>query len=313
MTLSRFIALALVALSLTTAATASADTPTVGAGERQQWTIDSAQAISNTPIRLTNLVQNSALAYKATAPGLKLYWGGTGSTVYGGSWTFQQRDPSATVRDHRSSPLANGETVALYNPYQEYLTSRGMRKGMYLSYNKSSNTAQLQWKINKGDAVEWSVVIDPATKRMSLYNTRKGDYLVFDQASRLIGWQSKQTTQGATHDASVTMNAQPVTQGFVPFLGYFGGGVGFKSVLTEVRNPSSGSNLSFVKPGHSTQECGNANAVIGLAPGAALTASQMTTLYGSATPSLNNNRIAFLACAVTNSSSVWVNVKYRDI
>lgn len=333
MRLSRVVVLPTLLFCLATAASASAAAPTgsglatgpaaagrisgpplapaVAATERRQWTIDRTQAVTNTPLRLTNLVQDSALAYKASAPGLKLYWGGTGTTVYGGTWFLRQRDPSANVRDHRSRPLANGETAALYNPYQEYSTTRGTRKGMYLSYNSSSTTAQLQWKIRKGDAVEWSVVIDPTTKQLSLYNTRKHDYLVYDQATRLIGWLSRQAGQGAVHEASVTMSAQPVTQGYVPFLGFFGGGTGFDAVLTQVRNPGGGSPLSFVKPGRSTQECGNPNAVVALAPGAALTATQMATLYGSATPSLHN-RIAFLACAATPYSAVFINVTYRD-
>jgi hypothetical protein len=37
----------------------------------------------------------------------------------------------------------------------------------------------------------------------------------------------------------------------------------------------------------------------------------MQTLYGSATPSLSQ-RIPFLACAATNSSSVSINIQYRD-
>jgi hypothetical protein len=309
----RRLAFPLVALALTTAATASA-APTVAATERKQWTVDSSQVMTNQPLRLTNLVHDSALAYKATAPGLKLYWGGTGSTVYGGTWYVHQRDPSTNVRDHRARPLANGETAALYNPYQPYPTTRGTQHGMYLSYNEQSRTAQLQWKINKGGAVEWTFTVDPATKQLSLYNTRKRDYLVYDQSTGLIGWLNKQpTTQGAVHDASVTMSAQPVTQGYVPFLGYFGGGGGFNSVLTEVRNPANGYALWFVKPGHSTTECGSSSAVIPLAPGAALTAEQMTTLYGSATPTLKNNRLPFLACSTTPYSSVFVNVKYRDV
>lgn len=76
-------------------------------------------------------------------------------------------------------------------------------------------------------------------------------------------------------------------------------------------NPSGGAPLFFVKPGHSSQDCGTSSAVISLAPGATMAAADMKTLWGSATPSLSQ-RLAFLACAATQYSTVFVNVEYRD-
>jgi hypothetical protein len=292
--------------SLLSGSTASLAQP-VPATEAKQWTIDRTEAVANTPYRFTNLYNNSALAYRATDPGLHLYWSPISGIVYGGTWQLRNEN----FRDHRTRPIASGQKVSIFSPYPKYKTPRGERTGSYLVYSSGSSTSQLKWQTAPDNAAEWIVAIDPATKHASLYNTRKADFLVFDRANK-VGWLSKQAGQGTVHDASVTMSAQPVTQGFLPFLGYFGGGVNFNAVLTEVRSASGNGHLSFVKPGHSTQECGNASAVIGLAPGAALTAAQMTTLYGSATPSLQN-RIAFLACAATNASAVFLNIKYRDL
>jgi hypothetical protein len=113
------------------------------------------------------------------------------------------------------------------------------------------------------------------------------------------------------HDASVTLTAQPPVQGYVPFLGCFGGGPGNTSVLTQVSNSPYGVTLFFIEPHHSSSDCGNPNDVIALPPGGTLNATQMQTLYGSATPILAQ-RIPFLVCAATNNSSVSINIQYRD-
>jgi hypothetical protein len=87
-----------------------------------------------------------------------------------------------------------------------------------------------------------------------------GDHVVYGARSQGINLRwlkdlrriESQTGVGSLHDATVTMTAQPVVQGFVPFLGRFGGGVDFNAVLTKVANPSNGVPLAFVKPGFST-------------------------------------------------------------
>jgi hypothetical protein len=107
------------------------------------------------------------------------------------------------------------------------------------------------------------------------------------------------------------MTGQPPVEGYIRFLGYFGGGPGNSSVLTRVSNPQNGPTLRFLKPGHQSSECGDSDAVTTLAPGATMTPTQMQTLYGSATPSLAQS-IPFIACAVTNGRSVSVNIQYRD-
>ena len=105
------------------------------------------------------------------------------------------------------------------------------------------------------------------------------------------------------------MTAQPPVQGYVPFLGYFGGGPGNNTVLTKVSNPANGVLLFFIKPGHQSSECGDSDAVISSAPDTTMTTSQMQAIWGSAMPSLAQ-RIPFLACAATQLSSVWVNIQY---
>lgn len=63
-------------------------------------------------------------------------------------------------------------------------------------------------------------------------------------------------------------------------------------------NSPYGVTLLFVKPGHSSQDCANSNDVIALPPDTTMSATDMTTLWGSATPSLQQ-RLPVLACAQT--------------
>jgi len=166
---------------------------------------------------------------------------------------------------------------------------------------------------------QWYLVGAPAgtpvaNGQFALWNSATNRYMVAAHQTWGVSldWKSDPGQSTSTvHNASVTMTAQPPVQGYVPFLGYYGGGPGNTSVLTQVSNSPYGVTLFFIKPGHQSSECGNSNAVITLPPGATMTAAQMQTLYGSATPSLAQH-IPFLACAATNNSSVSINIQYRN-
>lgn len=148
----------------------------------------------------------------------------------------------------------------------------------------------------------------------ALWNSAANRYLTsgYQTFGVSLNWASQPgTSTPSVYNASVMLTAQPPVSGYVPFLGYFGGGPGNTSILTQVSNPPNGATLYFIKPGDSSSDCGNSNDVITLGPGATLTGAQMQTLYGSAMPSLSQ-RIPFLVCAATQYSSVSINVQYRE-
>jgi hypothetical protein len=88
---------------------------------------------------------------------------------------------------------------------------------------------------------------------------------------------------------------QIVYEGHIPYLGRFPtAGYLPSGTLRKVSLGSTFPALLFVKPGESTADCGDPNAVVLLAPGNSLTAAEMTELFGSETPDLP---IVFLACA----------------
>jgi hypothetical protein len=154
----------------------------------------------------------------------------------------------------------------------------------------------------------------PLADEFALWNSRTKAYLIsrYETWGVSLDWyRPNSSTFGTVHDATVTMTAQPPVEGYVPFLGSFGGGPGNIAVLTKVTDPPNSVPLLFVKPGAGTQNCEKANDVIALSPGQTMAATDMRTIWASAAPSLVQ-QLPFLVCAATQAGKVFVNVEYRS-
>ena len=287
MTKSRLIALLIVIFALAVPHTASAK----DALDPQQWGLTNTSTAGQ--YLLFNQQINKAVGHGDRTWGVDLDWGQDR-----GHWRFLRAN-----RDHRGG-VPIGEKVAMYNTkVRRYLVYGSQKFGINLKW---TSTPGYQWRLDK-----------PATTGgVALFNTSQNDYVVYGKRSWGINLRwlkdlraSQPDPVGTVRDASVYMKAQPPVQGFVPFLGSYGGG-GTKAVLTKVTNPSNGAVLFFIRPGRSSSECGNPAAVIRLDPGRAMTADQMKAIWSSATPSLAT-AVPFLACAATQASLVAVNVQYR--
>jgi hypothetical protein len=263
--------------------------------------------------------------FPQTVPGPVQQWYGLSGTNDGTGDLFNNYRNMSVTHEHQTFgvDLQYSEHQALWKieaqggPHVMYGQAVALRVwgGGWLKYGHQTWGVDL--KLSDKPVYQWYVVGAPAgtpiaNGQFALWNSATGRYLVEQHQTWgvSLGWKSDQPPSNL-HNASVTMTAQPPVQGYVPFLGAFGGGPGNTSVLTQVSNSPYGPTLFFVKPGHSSSDCGDPNAVITLPAGGTLTAAQMQTLYGSATPSLSQ-RIPFLACAATNSSSVSINIQYRD-
>lgn len=191
--------------------------------------------------------------------------------------------------------------------------------GGWVKYGRRTWSINLVW--SSTPSYEWYILggvpgDTPDGQDFALWNSVAKDYVVFHTRTPGVdlAWYSDTvppSTAGTVHAATVTMTAQPPVEGYVPFLGYFGGGPGNTSILTKVSNPPGGPTLRFLKPGHGSQDCGNASAVILLTPGETMQAKDMQALWGSKTPSLSQE-LPFLTCAATQASRVFVNVEYRE-
>ena len=203
--------------------------------------------------------------------------------------------------------LMRGQAVALHVNGGGWLTYGHETYGVDLQF---SSTPVYQWYLLGGPAGS-----PIGTAPFALWNSAARQYLIASHEDYGVdlGWYTPTppaTGSGTTLSTSVTMVADPQNEGFVPFVGSFGGGVGNKSTLLQVGNPSNGPTLFFLKNGSTNDDCGNSSKVITLAPGATLKPADMQAIWGSATPSMAQ-ALPFVACAQTNASSVTVNVTYR--
>jgi len=113
------------------------------------------------------------------------------------------------------------------------------------------------------------------------------------------------TTPNVEETEQVSLSRQVIVQGFVPYVGRFPPfGVVPAGRLLRIRLPQSGfpdSALAFVKRGHSTQECGDASAVVVIGEGQTTTPAQLMEIYGVAEPRFTTPApIPFLACYFTS-------------
>lgn len=262
-----------------------------------QWQVANAGSVQNgVEYQLSNTSKGAGrLGYDNRTFGVDLGWN-KGSS--GGHFVFLRDPGKPNVRDHRRSPLAEDQRVAIYNT----------KTRRYLRFEKRGQwKAELEW--DRSPKYEWQLHGQQGAK-FAVFNGRVKQYLVhqFKNYGINLGWL--QTGPPATQSFSVPLAAQPVVQGWIPYLGTFGGGV--SGTLQSVQNASQSATLLFVKPGRKTQDCGDPAATVPLAPRATMTAEQRKTLYGSETPRLP---ITFLACVTTPTpqsiSLTHVNITYR--
>ncbi len=278
-------ALALIALPAVSVAAPSA---------AKQWSVDKTDQISNeTEYALYN--GSRKLGYENRTFGVDLGW------VNGGFFFFVRKTPAGR-RDRRMGPIGGNEDVAIFNT----------KRNDYLKYyERGAARAELEW--NDTPVYEWQIQDQSASGgrvHFALFNSRVKKYLVyqFKNYGINLGWLSQGPPTPLSF--SVAMSEQPITNGWVPYLGTFGKNT--KGNLLSVQNASQKATLMFVKPGQSTNNCSDPNATVLVAPRGMMTADQMKTLYKSATPRLPIN---FLACLTTPTPQAvrltYLNITYK--
>ena len=99
--------------------------------------------------------------------------------------------------------------------------------------------------------------------------------------------------QERTYD--LTLSAQnPGVGNYIPYTGQFpilGGSL--QGTLKQITNLDN-RQIAFVRIGHTTEECGNPNAIVMLDPGKSTTPDTMKNIYGTSTPPLAP--VFFVAC-----------------
>jgi hypothetical protein len=287
-----------IATALATAATLAA--PGVAAAQApdaaHQWTVDSAYGGIKQGRQYKLFNRGSQIGYDNRVFGVDLGW-----TKKGGEFVFFKNTGNPNVRDHRARPIAEDENVAIYNT----------KKRAYLRYHKRGPwKAELEW--DRSPQYQWQVRRQEGsgTVRFALFNDKVDKFLVYQHKNYGINLGWLEQGPPPVQSFSVPLSAQPVTQGWVPYLGSFGGGT--RGRLLSVQNASQTATLLFVKPGRSTTQCGDPSATVPVPPRAQMTAEQLKALYGSSAPALP---VTFLACLTTPApqsiSLTHVNITYR--
>lgn len=256
-----------------------------------QWEVHNADGVSyGTDYELHNQKNNSQLGYEGA-----LGWVGHS----GGYFNFMRWAPDGT-RDHRTGPIPENADVAIYNT----------KSRRYLTYKTfDNNQAELDWTTTL--SYEWQLHDQQGTSVASfaLFNSRVKKYLVLQNKDRGInlGWLND--TPSGPQSFSVKLVVLPRTQGLVPYRGSFGQNM--RGNLLTVRNASPNATLLFLKTGQSPNDCSVPNATVRVAPRATLTADQMKTLYGSATPRLPITFMGCLATTTTTQTITSLNITYK--
>ena len=263
--------------------------------DTQQWSVSvTAGQLRNgeNDWQLFNATDDRQLVNNATN-GVDMEWVGGDSHLSTRFWE---------IRAQGGPKLVKGQLVALKAGNGGWLHVSGLRLTV-------SSTPTYEWR-SLGSPLLTGVAIPPNTDpdihkwwpfgRIALWNDIAKDFLVRGDnttggpgAADLIdlNWY-RQTLNppppGTQFNTTLTM----VKQTPLSFFTYLGSYPSFGSVppfhLVGLKFPQNSFTadevLAFVKPGHNTEQCGDANAVVLLAEGQSLTPAQITALYGSSQP-----------------------------
>jgi hypothetical protein len=104
---------------------------------------------------------------------------------------------------------------------------------------------------------------------------------------------------------SIDMSRQQINSGYVPYVGSFGP-ISGGAVITKVNSPTSFPAVLLLKPGHSTEECGDPNAFVRVQGD--MTDAQKIAVWGSASPTITGTQsLVFVGCSEDTGSQTILN------
>ncbi len=113
---------------------------------------------------------------------------------------------------------------------------------------------------------------------------------------------------GGDQLSSITMSRQEIVEGNIPYVGKFGPIAGGATV-TRINFPTQYPAVKLLKPGHSTNECGNASAYV-LVQGD-MTDAQKKDVWGTSSLTLSSSQwLLFLGCSTNSGPNIleWLPV-----
>jgi hypothetical protein len=111
---------------------------------------------------------------------------------------------------------------------------------------------------------------------------------------------SQTSTGTGPSTTTIWMTRVEIIEGYVPYQGKFGP-ITNGATITNVNFPVQFPPVLLVKPGHSTEECGDATAVIEVQGD--MTSAQKQAIWGAANVKITNGPLNFVGCATSTSNS----------
>jgi Fibronectin type III domain len=158
-----------------------------------------------------------------------------------------------------------------------------------------------------------TISLGRAARSASLTNLLSGyDYSIWLVAFDDVGQSADSnhvlaTTRIVPETVTVNLERQEIIEGNIPYLGKYSSTQ--PGHLLQIALPQSTEvlALSFVKVGHSTEECGDPTAVVSVNQGTSTTPEQIAAIYGVAKPQYSSQApVVFVAC-ITQSDLRTIN------
>jgi hypothetical protein len=188
----------------------------------------------------------------------------------------------------------------------------GYERYFLIHYNKVGSGTQT---VTQSDHLETRTFNSLATDTQYCFTVQAESIWGFSAESpRVCGRTKREQTPPPNKGPftnTIYMSRQPIVQGYVPYAGQFGPIYDTGAIISKINFPTQYPAVLLVKPGHSTNECGNPNAVI-LVHGD-MTADQKKAIWGSATPTISGQQsLKFVGCTTSSQlpHSLPVNITW---
>jgi hypothetical protein len=242
---------------------------------------------ANYDVPLKNHTERACLVYKERPFGINLGW----SSACKPNISFVRQSGTWDAVHY-------GERIAIHVDGHGYLRYKERTFGINLVW---SDKPVFEWEIHGGRDVHDGDVVWKNTP-FAIYNHVEHDHVIYCERTFGINlrWarDCRHIGDTASHEYHFTvyLQPQPIYQGNIPYVARFPAFGDSNGTLKAVSLPEQYYGelvVRFVKPGRSTAECTDPTAVVDLREGKSLSAQDMQTLFGAATPGLP---VVFVAC-----------------
>jgi Ricin-type beta-trefoil lectin domain/Fibronectin type III domain len=186
------------------------------------------------------------------------------------------------------TPQANGFNVSLYPPNSSSPVSKQVAAQPGTGLSNVSYDATVTG-------------LQPSTQYAVYVNVTRDLWPGIGSGPRNVMTLPPQTNTSTPNTTTIWMQRVEIIEGYVPYEGKFGP-IFTGATITNVNFPTQFPPVLLVKPGHSTEECGDPTAVVEV--WGDMTAAQKTAIWGTSNLKITGQQsLNFVGCGTTTSDS----------